>query len=56
MKVQNYQNPDFFFENQIFKHAVCLQISTNSGLNGQLSLDKLKLNQGSHKNLQNSGF
>ena len=44
------------FESQILKLAVCLQISTISCLNGQLSLDKLKLNQRSHKNLPNSRF
>ena len=30
--------------------------STIASLNGQLSLDKLKLNQRSHKNLPNPGF
>ena len=41
MKVQNFQNPKLF-KNQILKLEVCLQISTISNLNGQLSLDKLK--------------
>ena len=44
------------FVNQILKHAVCLQISTISSLNDQLSLDKRKLNQRFHKNLPNSRF
>ena len=35
----------FMGHNQILKLAVCLQISTISSLNGQLSSDKLKLNQ-----------
>ena len=55
VKVQNFQNPEPF-ENQILKLAVCLQISTISSLNGQLSLDKLNINQRTYKNLLNSGF
>ena len=46
----------WIFENRILRHAVCLQIWIISSLNGQLSLDKMKLNQRSHKNLPNSWF
>ena len=41
---------------QILKLAVCLQISTISSLNGQLSLDNLKINQRRYLNLLDSGF
>ena len=47
VKVQNSLNPELF-ENQILKLAVCLQISTILKFNGQLSLDKLKINQRSY--------
>ena len=43
-------------ENQNLKLAVCLQNIKNSKLNGQIPLDKLKLNQKSYYYLQNSAF
>ena len=43
-------------ENQNSKLAVCLQMIKNSKFNGQIPLDKLKLNQKSYFYLQNSGF
>ena len=43
-------------ENQNSKLAVCLQNIKNSKLNGQLPLDKLKLNHKSDYYLQNSAF
>ena len=43
-------------ENQNLKVAVCLQNITYSKLNGQLPLDKLKLNQKSYYYLHNSAF
>ena len=43
-------------ENQNLKLAVCLQNIKNSKLNGQIPLDKLKLNQKSYYYLQNSEF
>ena len=42
VKVHNFQNPEFL------KLAVRLSTSTITSLNGQLSLDKLKLNQRSN--------
>ena len=47
VKVQNFQNPEHV-KNQILKLAVCIQISTILSLNGQLSKDKLKINQSSY--------
>ena len=44
------------FEIQILKLVVCLQIINNFKLNGQLSLDELKINQRSYNNLPNSAF
>ena len=43
-------------ENQNLKLAVCLQNIKNSKSNGQIPLDKLKLNQKSYYYLQNSAF
>ena len=43
-------------ENQNLKLDVCLQIIKNLKFNGQIPLDKLKLNQKSYYYLQNSGF
>ena len=43
-------------ENQNLKLAVCLQIIKKSKFNGQIPLDKLKLNQKSYYYLQNSAF
>ena len=44
------------FELQILKHVVCLKIIINFMLNGQLSIDELKINQRSYNNLPNSAF
>ena len=43
-------------ENQNLKLAVCIQIIKNSKFNGQIPLDKLKLDQKSYYYLQNSAF
>ena len=43
-------------ENQNLKLAVCLQNIKNSKFDGQIPLDKLKLNQKSYYYLQNSAF
>ena len=44
-------------ENHNLKLAsICFQIIKNSKFNGQIPLDKLKLNQKSYYNLQNSAF
>ena len=43
-------------ENQNLKLGVCFQNIENSKLNGQIPLDKLKLNQKSYYYLQNSAF
>ena len=41
-------------DNQNLKLAVCFQFIKKSKLNGQIPLDKLKLNQKSYYYLQNS--
>ena len=43
-------------ENQNLKLAVYLQVVKNSKFNGQIPLDKLKLNQKSYYYLQNTAF
>ena len=54
VNVQNFQNPELQYQN--LKLAVCLQNIKNPKINGQIPLDKLKLNQKSYHYLQNSAF
>ena len=60
VKVQLFQNPwtqkfKYFGKFELSKLVVCLQIINNFNLNGQLSLDELKINQRSYNN-PNSAF
>ena len=50
------QNPEFRINPENFKIAICLQNRKKSNSTGQMSLDKLKINQRSQYNILNSVF